>query len=205
MNISDGDYLITTIVALFAVMGILALPPVFLAATTGLAPDARRKVAFQTTLAVALTLTVSFFVGTYILALFKIEMDAFKVAGALVVANMAWGMIMARPSAIMDTQGKNPAVIPLAIPKTAGPGAIATVITLGETHTWQSSVGNVIVIVIVTGIALAFMLGAGRIEKALGESGLSIVSRIFGLLLLSIAITSIMESLLQYFPGGAGT
>ena len=82
MNISDGDYLITTIVALFAVMGILALPPVFLAATTGLAPDARRKVAFQTTLAVALTLTVSFFVGTYILALFKIEMDAFKVAGA---------------------------------------------------------------------------------------------------------------------------
>ena len=60
-------------------------------------------------------------------------------------------------------------------------------------------------IVIVTGIALAFMLGAGRIEKALGESGLSIVSRIFGLLLLSIAITSIMESLLQYFPGWAGT
>ena len=52
MNISDGDYLITTIVALFAVMGILALPPVFLAATTGLAPDARRKVAFQTTLVI---------------------------------------------------------------------------------------------------------------------------------------------------------
>lgn len=205
MNISDGDYLITTVVALFAVMGILALPPVFLAATTGLTPAAKRKVAYQTTLAVALTLTVSFFIGTYILALFKIEMDAFKVAGALVVASMAWGMITARPSALMDTKGKNPAVIPLAIPKTAGPGTIATVITLGETHTWQSTAGNMIVIAIVTGIALAFMLGSGRIESTLGENGLSIVSRIFGLLLLSIAITSIMESLLQYFPGWAGT
>ncbi|MBU6245640.1 MAG: MarC family protein [Actinomycetales bacterium] len=177
----------------------------FLSATTGLAPAERRKIAFQTTLAVGLTLTVSFFVGTYILALFKIEMDAFKVAGALVVASMAWGMIMARPSAIMDTQGKNPAVIPLAIPKTAGPGTIATVITLGETHTWQSIAGNMLVIAIVTGIALAFMLGSARIERTLGASGLSIVSRIFGLLLLSIAITSIMESLLQYFPGWAGT
>ena len=94
-------------------------------------------------------------------------MDAFKMAGALVVGNTAWGIIMARPSPIMDTHGKNPAVIPLAIPKTAGPGTIATVITLGE-------------------------------------SGVSIVSRIFGLLLLSIVITSIMESLLQYFPGWAG-
>jgi multiple antibiotic resistance protein len=176
MNISDGDYLITTIVALFAVMGILALPSVFPAATTRLAPAVRRKVDFQTTLAVALT---------------------------LVVANMAWGMIMARQSALMDTQGKNPAVTPLAVPKTSGPGAIATVITLGETHTWQCRVGNMIVIV--TGIAHAFMIGAGRIEKALGESRLSIVRRIFGLLLLSIAITSIMESLLQYFPGWAGT
>ena len=89
MSISDGQYLITTIVALFAVMGILALPPVFLSVTTGMTPAARRKVAFQTTLAVAVTLTVSFFIGTYILALFKIEMDAFKVAGALVVASMA--------------------------------------------------------------------------------------------------------------------
>ena len=105
----------------------------------------------------------------------------------------------------MDTQGKNPAVIPLAIPKTAGPGTIATVITLGETRTWQSTAGNMIVIAIVTGIALAFMLGSSRIERTLGESGLSIVSRVFGLLLLSIAITSIMESLLQYFPGWAGT
>lgn len=204
MNFAHVDYLLTTLIALFAVMGIPSLPPVFLAATVDLQPDQMRKVALQTALAVAITLTVSFFLGTYILTLFNIDMDAFKVAGALVVANMAWGMIMARPSAIMDTKGKNPAVIPLAIPKTAGPGAIATVIALGETHTVPMIVGNMLVITVVTGIALAFMLGSNRIHRLLGEAGLSIVNRIFGLLLLAIAITSIMSSLLQYFPGWAG-
>jgi multiple antibiotic resistance protein len=204
VNFAHIDYLLTTLVALFAVMGIPSLPPVFLAATVDLEPDQMRKVAFQTALAVGITLTVSFFLGTYILALFKIEMDAFKVAGALVVANMAWGMIMARPSAIMDTKGKNPAVIPLAIPKTAGPGAIATVIALGETHTVPMIVGNGLVIIVVTAITLLFMLGSNRIHRLLGEAGLSIVNRIFGLLLLAIAITSIMSSLLQYFPGWAG-
>ena len=204
MNFAHVDYLLTTLIALFAVMGIPSLPPVFLAATVDLQPDQMRKVALQTALAVAITLTVSFFLGTYILTLFNIDMDAFKVAGALVVANMAWGMIMARPSAIMDTKGKNPAVIPLAIPKTAGPGAIATVIALGETHTVPMIVGNMLVITIVTGITLAFMLGSNRIHRLLGEAGLSIVNRIFGLLLLAIAITSIMSSLLQYFPGWAG-
>ena len=204
MNFAHIDYLLTTLVALFAVMGIPSLPPVFLAATVDLEPDQMRKVAFQTALAVGITLTVSFFLGTYILALFKIDMDAFKVAGALVVANMAWGMIMARPSAIMDTKGKNPAVIPLAIPKTAGPGAIATVIALGETHTVPVIVGNGLVIIVVTAITLLFMLGSNRIHRLLGEAGLGIVNRIFGLLLLAIAITSIMSSLLQYFPGWAG-
>ena len=204
MNFAHVDYLLTTLIALFAVMGIPSLPPVFLAATVDLEPDQMRKVALQTALAVAITLTVSFFLGTYILTLFNIDMDAFKVAGALVVANMAWGMIMARPSAIMDTKGKNPAVIPLAIPKTAGPGAIATVIALGETHTVPMIVGNMLVITVVTGITLAFMLGSNRIHRLLGEAGLSIVNRIFGLLLLAIAITSIMSSLLQYFPGWAG-
>jgi multiple antibiotic resistance protein len=204
VNFAHIDYLLTTLVALFAVMGIPSLPPVFLAATVDLEPDQMRKVAFQTAFAVAITLMVSFFLGTYILALFKIDMDAFKVAGALVVANMAWGMIMARPSAIMDTKGKNPAVIPLAIPKTAGPGAIATVIALGETHTVPMIVGNGLVIIVVTAITLLFMLGSNRIHRLLGEAGLGIVNRIFGLLLLAIAITSIMSSLLQYFPGWAG-
>lgn len=200
MTLGDG-YVITTIVALFAVMGVLTLPPVFIAATAGATAVEKRKIAFQTTTAVAITMLVSFFVGSYVLELFKINMDAFKMAGALVVANMAWGMIIARPSALLDTAGKNPAVIPLAIPKTAGPGAIATVIALGQTHTASAMIANVLSIVLITVIALLFMLGSGLIERTLGESGLNIVNRVFGLLLLAIALTSIVTSLQDLFPG----
>ena len=201
MHLAQHGYVITTIVALFAVMGILTLPPVFLTVTADRSAAERRKIALQTTLAVAITLIVAFLVGTYILQLFKIDMSAFEVAGALVVANMAWGMIMAKPSAIFNTGGKNPAVIPLAIPKTAGPGAIATVIALNQGQTSQDLIANTLAIAVVTLLAMLFMLGSGRIERLLGDSGLNIVSRVFGLLLLAIALTSIMSSLLSYFPG----
>lgn len=203
MSMQTDGYILTTIVALFAMAGVLTLPPVYIAATAGLSKGEKRKIAFQTTLAVGITLLVSFFIGTYVLQLFGINMDAFKVAGALVVAAMAWGMIIAKPSAMMDTHGKSPAVIPLAIPKTAGPGTIATVIALGENHTGSVMIANVLAIVGITLIALVFMLGSGYIERTLGENGLNIVARIFGLLLLAIALTSILDSLLAFFPGWA--
>lgn len=201
---TDG-YILTTIVALFAMAGVLTLPPVYIAATAGLSKGEKRKIAFQTTLAIAIaiTLLVSFFIGTYVLQLFGINMDAFKVAGALVVAAMAWGMIIAKPSAMMDTHGKSPAVIPLAIPKTAGPGTIATVIALGDDHTPSAMIANILAIVAITLIALDFMLASGHIERTLGENGLNIVARVFGLLLLAIALTSILDSLLSFFPGWA--
>ncbi len=69
----------------------------------------------------------------------------------------------------MDTQCKNPAVIPLALPKTAGPGATATVITLGDTHTWQSSAGNMIAIV--TGIAMASCSAPAKSRRRWARAG----------------------------------
>ena len=89
---------------------------------------------------------------------------------------MAWGMISGKPSSLLDSRGSSPAVIPLAVPRTAGPGAVP----------------------------LAFMLAAGPIERVLHVSRLSILSRLFGLILLAIALTSIMSSLRTFFPGWAG-
>lgn len=200
MDLAYNTYLPTTIVALFAIMGILSLPPVFLTATNGLDKGARRKIAFQTTVAVAITMLVSLLIGGFILDLFKINIDAFKIAGALVVASMAWGMIVGRPSTMMDTHGKSPAVIPLAIPKTAGPGAIATVIALGSGHSASDIVLDVIAIIVVTALALGAMLGSSTIERTLGANGLNILSRVFGLILLAIALTSVLEALNNFFP-----
>jgi multiple antibiotic resistance protein len=63
--------------------------------------------------------------------------------------------------------------------------------------------GDVIAIVIVALLALIVMFAAGPIERVLGDSGLNILNRVFGLILLAIAVTSIMTSLINFFPGWA--
>ena len=201
MNLPYNGYVLTTFVALFAIMGVLTLPPVFLAVTASMSAADRRKTALQTAVAIAVVMIVSYFIGGWILSLFKIDLEAFRVAGALVVASMAWGMITGKPSALLEAKGNSPAVIPLAIPKTAGPGAIALAISMGAVDVQGKIAGDLIAIVVVTALALAFMFAAGPIERLLGASGLNILNRLFGLILLAIALTSIMTSLRMFFPG----
>lgn len=201
MNLPADGYVLTTFVALFAIMGVLTLPPVFLAVTASMSAADRRKTALQTAVAIAVVMIVSYFIGGWILSLFKIDLEAFRVAGALVVASMAWGMITGKPSALLEAKGNSPAVIPLAIPKTAGPGAIALAISMGAVDVQGKIAGDLIAIIVVTALALAFMFAAGPIERLLGASGLNILNRLFGLILLAIALTSIMTSLRVFFPG----
>lgn len=201
MNLPADGYVLTTFVALFAIMGVLTLPPVFLAVTASMTPGERRKTALQTAMAIAVVMIVAYFIGGWILALFKIDLEAFRVAGALVVAAMAWGMITGKPSALLESKGSSPAVIPLAIPKTAGPGAIALAISMGAVDVQYKIAGDLLAIVGVTALALVAMFAAGPIERLLGASGLNILNRLFGLILLAIALTSIMTSLRVFFPG----
>ena len=204
MSATDEGYVLTTLIALFAIMGVLSLPPVFLSVTATMSAAERRKTALQTALTVGIVMVVSYFIGDTILDIFKIDPEAFRVAGALVVASMAWGMISGKPSALLDSRGSSPAVIPLAIPKTAGPGAIALAISMGTGESGMSILDDLVAIVGVTAIALAFMLAAGPIERLLHASGLNILNRLFGLILLAIALTSILSSLRTFFPGWAG-
>lgn len=204
MSATDEGYVLTTLIALFAIMGVLSLPPVFLSVTATMSAVERRRTALQTALTVGIVMIVSYFIGDTILDIFKIDPEAFRVAGALVVASMAWGMISGKPSALLDSRGSSPAVIPLAIPKTAGPGAIALAISMGTREGGMRILDDLVAIVGVTAIALAFMLAAGPIERLLHASGLNILNRLFGLILLAIALTSILSSLRTFFPGWAG-
>jgi multiple antibiotic resistance protein len=201
MNLPGNGYALTTFIALFAIMGVLTLPPVFLAVTASMSAAERRKTALRTGLAIAVVMIVAYFIGGWILALFKIDLEAFRVAGALVVAAMAWGMITGKPSALLDSHGSSPAVIPLAIPKTAGPGAIALAISMGAVDAEFKIAGDLLAITGVTAVALVMMFAAGPIERVLGNSGLNILNRLFGLILLAISLTSIMTSLRVFFPG----
>lgn len=193
------DHDLTTLVALFAIMNPFGAIPLFLALTP---PDAavRRKIAIQTGIATLVTLVVAYFLGDLILALFRINMDAFRIAGALIIAAAGWAMVFGRAATAYGDDNRSPAVIPLAIPKLAGPGAMAVVIALGEKDQGSEIIEDVLIIAILTLLTVAMLLFATPIERLLRANGMNIMTRIFGLLLLAIAIGSMLNSLADYFP-----
>ena len=193
------DHDLTTFVALFAIMNPFGAIPLFLALTP---PEAavRRRIAVQTGIATLVTLVVAYFLGDLILALFRINMDAFRIAGALIIAAAGWAMVFGRAATAYGDDNRSPAVIPLAIPKLAGPGAMAVVIALGQKDQGSEILEDVLIIALLTVLTVAMLMFATPIERLLRENGMNIMTRIFGLLLLAIAIGSMMTSLADYFP-----
>ena len=111
-------------------------------------------------------------------------------------------MLTAKAMPIVVEPGRSPVVVPLAIPVLAGPGAIALVITFAHSYTgvldWVFGAATVLVV----GIVVAAVYFAGpTIAKLLGTTGMSILTSVFGLLLLAIALQTILSSPGAAFPG----
>lgn len=192
---------VTTLVALFAIVSPITSIPVFLNLTSGITKEKRRIVALQTALVSGLTLFIAYFVGDVILKLLSIQMDAFRIAGALIIGAIGWSMVMGKKSSILEASASGAAVVPLAIPMMAGPGAIATVISIGNTDVGMVRVADVIIILILSILTGLLLLAAEPIERILGEQGLMVLTRIFGLLLLAIAVSTVLSAVISVFPG----
>lgn len=195
MKIS-GD--VTTLVALFAIVSPITSIPVFLTLTEGRSPKQRRVIAMQTAAVSGATLLIAYFVGDIILRLLSIQIEAFRVAGALVIGAIGWSMVMGKKNSIFEAHSSGAIVVPLAIPLMAGPGAIATVIAIGNTDKGNVRIADLVIILILAALTGVLLLAAAPIERGLGTQGLTVLTRIFGLLLLSIAVSTVMSSLTVY-------
>jgi multiple antibiotic resistance protein len=192
---------ITTLIALFAIVSPITSIPVFLNLTSGDSRERRRIIALQTALVSGLTLSIAYFVGDIILKLLSIKMDAFRIAGALIIGAIAWSMVMGKKASIFEASPSGAAVVPLAIPMMAGPGAIATVISIGNSDVGIVRIADVVIILVLSLLTFLLLLAAEPIERALGDQGLMVLTRIFGLLLLAIAVSTVMSALTSAFPG----
>jgi multiple antibiotic resistance protein len=169
--------------------------------TSGISREKRRVIALQTALVSGLTLFIAYFVGDVILKLLSIQMDAFRIAGALIIGAIGWSMVMGRKNSVLEASPIGAAIVPLAIPMMAGPGAIATVIAIGNSDVGIVRIADVIIILVLSILTGVLLLAAEPIERILGEQGLMVVTRIFGLLLLAIAVSTVMSALTSAFPG----
>jgi multiple antibiotic resistance protein len=198
----------TVLVTLFTITNPIGNLPLFLALTENQSTSGKRQTAVVTAIAVAITLLVCLFFGQLILNLLGINIYAFKIAGMLIISALAWSMIRAESSSQRHTdeehdhalQKSSVAVVPLAIPITAGGGAMAAVISFAGTIKGAEVAEGVAAILIISVLVLAIYSAAPLLSKALGVSGMNILTRVFGLLLLAIAVTTIATALGELFP-----
>lgn len=183
--------------------------PALLALTHGRTLDEKRRTGIVAGFAVAVILVVCTWIGGPLLQFLGISVAAFQVAGGIVVFMIALSFLNAEVSRIKqtsedqkDAQRKDSiAVVPLAIPLMAGPGAISTVIV--HVYSFPGFLSQLymsicaILVAATLGITLYF---AGNVEKVLGQSGINIVNRIGGLILAAIAVETISKGVLGLFP-----
>ena len=191
------------VAALVAITNPLGAVPVFAEITAGESRRDRGRKALTVAVTVAVILGVSVIAGSPLLHLLGISVDALRAAGGLVILLMGLEMLGGSTSRLQAHHGgpdTGPAdagdslVVPLAMPLIAGPGAIATAITLAARHRTAAGLTEVLVAVGIASLAvLAALAGAGVVTARLDKRGHAILIRFLGLLLASIGAQTMLE------------
>ena len=174
----------------------------FLSVTQGKTVSEQRRIALMTGVGVFLILTVSLILGSVILQFFGIGVPALKVAGFLFVATIAWAMMTRTGSVVATTNEGSPAIVPLAMPVVAGPGAIALVIAFAkENPALTDYLWGILIVAISAAATAVIFFFAPYLAKALGPAGMQIFQKIFGLILLAICVQQILTALPVVWTG----
>ena len=197
---------LTAITAVFFIVDPFAAMPTFLAITAGFDPRRRKQMARRAALTCFVVLSLFATVGKYLFRIFGITLPAFKFAGGLLLLIVALDMLQARRSRTRGTpeDRKDAAhtddvgIIPMGIPMLAGPGAISTVMVLaGQTLSWREAVPVLIGVGITSAISYIVLASAARLETALGELVIRLMTRLMGLMLTAIAFQFFVSALVD--------
>lgn len=189
--------LLSAAVLMFFVMDPLGNVPFFMAALRNV-PLARQRVVIARELVIALGVLVFFlFTGQYILNVLHVSATALRISGGVVLLLIALRMIFPAPDKSMreDVAGE-PFIVPLAVPYTAGPSALATELLLvsRDPGGWPVWLGAILLAWFATALILFFATGVSRY---LGERGLIAIERLMGMLLITVAVQMLMDGLAQ--------
>lgn len=145
----------------------------------------------------AVVMTLFLFLGESILKLIGINVNEFAVAGAFILFFIALEMILG--ITLFKDDGSTPdmaSVFPLAFPMLAGPGTLTTLLSLRAEY----DVENVIVAVIVNVIIIYIVLKtSGKLQRVLGKNGIAVIQKIFGVILLAIAVKLFTSNIQELF------
>ena len=181
----------TASMVLFAVIDILGSIPIII--------DLRNKVGHihseKASIVAAVIMVAFLFVGEEILKLIGIDVNSFAVAGAFIIFFLAIEMILGI-SLYRDDAPESASIVPIAFPLIAGAGTMTSILSLRAEY----YVENIIVAIIINIIFVYLVLKSSKkIEKALGKTGLSVIRKVFGVILLAIAVKLFTSNINQLF------
>jgi len=192
---------LTEFVKLWVVIDPIGTLPVFLAVTAGLDAAAARRIALQGSLVAFIVLLFFILLGQILLTAMDIELSSFQIAGNIVLFLFALTMIfgeskLEEDQKLIRSSDLEKAVYPLAIPSIASPGAMLTVMTVTDNSKFSiaEQAETVLQIAIIFAILLGLLFSASRIIAVIGNAGASVISRVMGLILASVAVDGIIKA-----------
>ncbi|MCP4289296.1 MAG: NAAT family transporter [Gammaproteobacteria bacterium] len=202
----DFSEYLKLLAGLFAIVDIPGSLPIFLNATSKHSIKERNTIALLASIIFFFTLIIFAFFGDSILRFFGITIEAFQIAGGLLLLLMALDMMRSEQSSefIDEVHPSNVlglAIFPIAIPLLAGPGALSTIVIY--THRHESLSHDILISVVVASVSLMIFLGfriATFVSNILGPTGLAVMNRVMGLIVASIGVEFIIDGLATHFP-----
>jgi len=195
----DGKLFTKVFVTLLVIMDPIGTVPLFLALTSGRSRKSRHRQAWQAVVvAVSVIATFALF-GQQILRYLGISVPALQGAGGLLLILVALELLTGKQTRDTEVPDVNVALVPLGTPLLAGPGAIvATIVFVRRAHggadAWAITAG-IVAVHIVLYLSLRF---SGVILRVIREAGVSLVTRISGLLLSAIAVQLVADSAIAF-------
>ena len=205
----DLRFAVLSFSALFLVVDPIAAVPIFVSITAGNSAEKRATMARRAAAVVFATLVGFAAAGGVIFDLFGITLGSFKIAGGLMLFLMSVDMMQARPSATRTTPAERAesrdfedvAIVPLALPMMAGPGAIATVVVLTSRAQNRLQTACVFAAIAATSLLSWLLLNAAaRAERLATTTTVRVVERIMGLVLAAVAVEFVFSGLRDLLP-----
>lgn len=174
--------IVTATMVLFAVIDIIGSIPIII--------DLRVKFGHlnsgKASIVASVILITFLFLGKSILNLIGIDVNSFAVAGSFILFFLALEMILGISLyKEEETNAKTASIFPLAFPLLAGPGSLTTLLSLRAEF---STINIVIAIILNTVFLYAVLKTSVKIEKVIGKNGINIIRKVFGVVLLAIAV-----------------
>lgn len=189
--------LYTATITLVLVMDPLGNIPVFLSILRHFPQNRQKQIILRETIVAFIILSVFLFCGQYIMRGLNITASALSIAGAIILFLIAIRMIFPPDKKITKEDQEEPFIVPLAVPLTAGPSAIAMVLLFVTKDPGHQSMLFVAVLMATIAFLVIMLLGQ-QLMRVLGKRGLIAIERLMGMILTTIAVQMFLNGVVTY-------